>query len=247
MSNYKIIVKHIQEVWASYFFFFGSLGVFIAAIHYGDCIDVFNYILSSGLILLLIIKFTKPPLNRNILIILLWITNNIVFLDSLNRVDGYPDKEMTKGFAIFIYFVLHVWIFCLLIIYKKKYLKLIIATLVIIHCSGIFLVPGSIIRQYFGCKLTKPSHETLNFNELYFTKITTERIFSISMYLSNKNNDEEISYATLVYNNEKKNYYVFEDFKMLLDGWGSMDAQIPNQSYFYKEISKFFLKRFRGK
>ncbi|WP_157229220.1 hypothetical protein [Leptospira alstonii] len=179
-------------------------------------------------------------MNTGIVLLTLFCSLNLVFLDSLNKVDGYPDKELAFGLFLFAILLYHFWMLFLFIKYGKKYSTLIATNLLVLYLSSFVLLPISIIRQFVASKTVKEisTQEKKNTRILYFTKILSNTAYAIGR----KEYSDGDYDVVLVFHFEGQ--YVYDRTLWLVSGQGSMDAQIPNQSKIYQKGSEYFLKYF---
>jgi hypothetical protein len=190
---------------------------------YGDMIDIVFYtffIICSSILSALIYK-------RNKLFILIIEIINITCVSSLNKINGFPDKELKNIVAITAFFAMDVILISFFIKNKNKCTAVLM--FFILNCK-IFQLPTDVTRQLiFADRINLEGFENRNINFELITKTDENKLFIIG----NHNGNGIVMVFTKSSNN---GLYEFEKEYWLIDGKGSMDVQIPNYQFWEKAV-----------
>jgi hypothetical protein len=146
-----------------------------------------------------------------------------MYIISLNKIIGYPDKELKNIYFIIVIIIIDV---LSLVFFIKKVInkKIFFVILIIIH-TPVISIPANIFRQiYFSKHIDMEKFYQKNHRKTvsFITKIdmNNKKIYALGKI----NNDQDVVFVF----NQQNDLYEFQSEYWLLDGHGSMDAQIPN-------------------
>lgn len=190
---------------------------------YGDIIDILFYtffIICSLILSVLIYK-------RNKIFILTIEIINIICVSSLNKINGFPDKELKNVISMSVFFIMD--IILILLFVKNKNRGSVILMFLILNCK-ILQLPADATRQLiFSDKIYLEELGNKEVSLELITKIKGNKLFVLGKY----NNDEIV----VVFNkNTNDDLYEYEKEYWLIDGKGSMDAQISNYQFWEKTV-----------
>jgi len=192
-----------------------ALGSVLLIDYFGDAYD-YIHLICLGVIFALMFynkMFRHYPLFSRIFLIILVFT----FVDSINRVSGYPDRRYTylELLSTLAYLVLFISPWISLRYYKSRRQYLVLA--VILNCCLLFpvwLLPATLTRNVIGLKALANMHSD---EPLLVSKISKSLIWTIAPHETVKvfkvSADDSVS--------------VFFQ-TVLLDGRGTMEAQGAN-------------------
>jgi hypothetical protein len=192
---------------------------------YGDIIDILFYTLFIICSLTISVLINK----RNKIFVLAVETINIICISSLNKINGFPDKELKNIIIIGAFFVMD--IILILFFIRNKNRRTVILMFFILNCK-IFQLPADTTRQLiFSGKIYLEEFKNNEIRLELITKIKENKLFILG-----KHNGYEI---VIVFNkNIYNDLYEYGKEYWLIDGKGSMDAQIPNYQFWERAVLK---------